>query len=52
MEARGNLNTYGAQGLNFVRSSLNYGPLASLIRSIFGWWEVKRGGFNEGNQYN
>ncbi|THU82609.1 concanavalin A-like lectin/glucanase [Dendrothele bispora CBS 962.96] len=48
MEARGNLNTYGAQGLNFVRSSLNYGPLDSLITFIFGWWEVKRGGFNEG----
>ncbi|KAK7472065.1 hypothetical protein VKT23_000179 [Stygiomarasmius scandens] len=47
MEARGNLNTYGAQGLNFVRSSLNYGPIASLITFIFGWWEVKRGGFNE-----
>ncbi|KAK7467309.1 hypothetical protein VKT23_004366 [Stygiomarasmius scandens] len=47
MEARGNLNTYGAQGLNFVRSSLNYGPLGSLITFIFGWWEVKRGGFNE-----
>ncbi|KAF5373843.1 hypothetical protein D9758_000696 [Tetrapyrgos nigripes] len=47
MEARGNLNSYGAQGVNFVRSSLNYGPMASLITQIFGWWQTKRGGYNQ-----
>lgn len=28
MEARGNLPSYPAQGSNYVRSSLNYGPFA------------------------
>ncbi|KAF8911326.1 concanavalin A-like lectin/glucanase domain-containing protein [Mucidula mucida] len=48
MEARGNGPDYGAQGYNFVRASLNYGPMASLITKIYGWWQVKRGGYNEG----
>ena len=29
MEARGNLPTYPAQGSNYVRSSMNYGPFPS-----------------------
>ncbi|KAH9950815.1 concanavalin A-like lectin/glucanase domain-containing protein [Amylocystis lapponica] len=41
MEARGNDPTYGAQGVNYVRSSLNYGPLDTLITQIFGWWSMK-----------
>ncbi|KAJ3846374.1 glycoside hydrolase family 16 protein [Lentinula lateritia] len=47
MEARGNAPTYPAQGVNFVRASLNYAPLASLRTQIFGWWSMKQGGFNE-----
>ncbi|TFK47356.1 concanavalin A-like lectin/glucanase [Heliocybe sulcata] len=48
MEARGNSLNYGAQGVNFARSSLNYGPLASLQEKIFGWQSNKRQGFNAG----
>ncbi|KAJ3833485.1 concanavalin A-like lectin/glucanase [Lentinula raphanica] len=47
MEARGNDENYPAQGFNFVRSSLNYAPLQTLRTQIFGWWTMKRGGFNE-----
>lgn len=46
MEARGNGPEY-PQGYNYVRSSLNYGPIASLVTKIYGWWETKRGGYNE-----
>ena len=42
MEARGNKNTYGAQGNNFVRSSLNWGPLDSALATAFGWQTKKR----------
>jgi beta-glucanase (GH16 family) len=42
MEARGNAQSYAAQGVNFVRSSLNYGPLAGLQTHIVGWWQEKR----------
>lgn len=48
MEARGNAPTYPAQGVNFVRASLNYAPLETLSTQIFGWWSMKQGGFNEG----
>lgn len=37
IEARGNGPTYPAQGSNFVRSSLNYGPLPTVFNQIFGW---------------
>lgn len=37
MEARGNGPTYPAQGSNFVRSSLNYGPFPALLNQIYGW---------------
>jgi hypothetical protein len=47
MEARGNDASYPAQGFNFVRSSLNYAPLLTLHTEIFGWWSMKRGGFNQ-----
>ncbi|KAF9075488.1 concanavalin A-like lectin/glucanase domain-containing protein [Rhodocollybia butyracea] len=47
MEARGNDASYPAQGFNFVRSSLNYSPLQTLLTEMFGWWSMKRGGFNE-----
>ncbi|KAL4080064.1 glycoside hydrolase family 16 protein [Scleroderma yunnanense] len=57
MEARGNSPSYPAQGSNYVRSSLNYGPFASgttpiattsgsttanLMNSIYGWISSKR----------
>jgi len=47
MESRGNDASYPAQGFNFVRSSLNYAPLQTLLTEMFGWWSMKRGGFNE-----
>ena len=37
MEARGNGPTYPAQGSNYVRSTLNYGPLPTVFNQIFGW---------------
>jgi len=62
MEARGNLPSYPAQGSNYVRSSLNYGPFAggstpisegtsttaNLLKSIYGWVSTKRGNFATG----
>ncbi|KAF9075383.1 concanavalin A-like lectin/glucanase domain-containing protein [Rhodocollybia butyracea] len=44
MEARGNGINYPAQGVNYVRSSLNYAPMASLLSqsTLFGWWDTKR----------
>ena len=38
IEARGNGPTYPAQGSNFVRSSLNYGPLPTVLNQIYGWF--------------
>ncbi|OCH85998.1 concanavalin A-like lectin/glucanase [Obba rivulosa] len=46
MEARGNGPSYTAQGVNFVRSSLNYGVLATLETQIFGWWSQKQKGYD------
>lgn len=48
MEARGNGITYPAQGSNFVRSSLAYGPLAQLAKFIFGWQSDKRLSYADG----
>jgi hypothetical protein len=48
MEARGNRPSYPGQGSNYVRSTLNYGPLASLVTSLYGWYGEKRGGFERG----
>lgn len=42
MEARGNAPIYPNGGNNVIRSTLNYGPLPSLIKSLFGWQEFKR----------
>lgn len=42
MEARGNGPTYGAQGNNFVRSTLNYGIFQTLQTHIIGWWQEKQ----------
>jgi beta-glucanase (GH16 family) len=42
MEARGNAPSYPNGGNNVIRSTLNYGPLKTLVKSIFGWQEFKR----------
>lgn len=42
MEARGNDASYPAQGDNFVRSSLNWGPLAQISARFFGWQSMKQ----------
>lgn len=42
MEARGNDASYPAQGNNFVRSSLNWGPLPSVTAMFFGWQSMKQ----------
>jgi beta-glucanase (GH16 family) len=47
VEARGNGPTYPAQGSNFVRSSLNYGPLPSVLNQIYGWFSLKRSSLDQ-----
>ena len=47
MESRGNGLSYPAQGSNFVRSSLNYGVLATVLTHIFGWWSQKRESYDQ-----
>jgi hypothetical protein len=42
MEARGNSPSYPAQGVNFIRSTLSWGPLPSLTSRLFGWQSLKR----------
>ena len=42
MEARGNGPSYPAQGTNFVRSSLNWGPLPAVTARAFGWQSQKQ----------
>jgi hypothetical protein len=41
MEARGNGISY-AQGINFVRSTLTWGPMESLIARSYGWQSMKQ----------
>ena len=48
MEARGNDVSYPAQGVDFVRSSLNYGVLNTLQTHIFGWWSSRRDPYDKG----
>ncbi|EIW76065.1 glycoside hydrolase family 16 protein [Coniophora puteana RWD-64-598 SS2] len=49
MEARGNLPSYPAQGSNYVRSSLNYGPFsAANTPTLYGWVTTKRGNYADG----
>lgn len=47
MEARGNGIEYPAQGVNFVRSSLNYGPISAVLAKIYGWQSTKRVGYDQ-----
>ncbi|EIM84966.1 glycoside hydrolase family 16 protein [Stereum hirsutum FP-91666 SS1] len=50
MEARGNGPSYPAQGTNYVRGSLNWGPVTWLnaVSKTFGWWTVRRASFDQG----
>ncbi|KAI9068988.1 glycoside hydrolase family 16 protein [Trametes sanguinea] len=47
MEARGNAPSYPAQGVNYVRSSLNYGVLQSVQTHLFGWWSQKQSSYDK-----
>ncbi|OSX63056.1 glycoside hydrolase family 16 protein [Postia placenta MAD-698-R-SB12] len=50
MESRGNGVDYSAQGVNYVRSSLNWGPLSFLngVAKTYGWWTNRRSTFADG----
>jgi len=48
MEARGNAPSYPGQGINFVRSSLNWGPLSNVVARLFGWQSLKRTNYAQG----
>ena len=49
MESRGNDRSYAAQGRDFVRSSLNWGPLTWLneVSKTFGWWNSRRRSYDQ-----
>ncbi|KAI0631806.1 concanavalin A-like lectin/glucanase [Trametes polyzona] len=50
MEARGNGPDYPAQGIDYVRGSLNWGPFTWLngVSKTFGWWTNRRKTFADG----
>jgi len=48
MEARGNGPSYPAQGTNFVRSTIQYGPFSALVKLLYGWYGLKRTSFDKG----
>jgi hypothetical protein len=50
MEARGNGPSYPFQGTNYVRASLNWGPVTWLneVFRTYGWWVMKRGSYDTG----
>ncbi|PPQ99378.1 hypothetical protein CVT24_009208 [Panaeolus cyanescens] len=49
MEARGNGPSYPKQGSDFVRGSLNWGPLTWLngVYKTTGWWRLRRGTYDQ-----
>lgn len=49
MESRGNDRSYEAQGRDFVRASLNWGPLTWLneVSKTFGWWNSRRRSYDQ-----
>ncbi|KAI0052837.1 glycoside hydrolase family 16 protein [Auriscalpium vulgare] len=49
MESRGNSPSYPAQGINYVRGSLNWGPLTWLnaVAKTYGWWTVRRSSYGD-----
>ncbi|KAJ7266757.1 concanavalin A-like lectin/glucanase domain-containing protein [Mycena rebaudengoi] len=50
MEARGNGPRYPKQGIDYVRSSLNWGPTTFLnaVSKTYGAWPWRRGRFDDG----
>lgn len=48
MQARGNGPSYTAQGSNYVRSILTYGPLSNLLAKSYGWQNVKQTSYDQG----
>ncbi|KAJ7245475.1 GH16 beta-1,3-glucan recognition protein [Mycena rebaudengoi] len=50
MEARGNAPSYPRQGVNYVRSSLNWGPTTFLnaVAKTYNYWPWRRGRFDDG----
>ncbi|EJD07749.1 uncharacterized protein FOMMEDRAFT_116159 [Fomitiporia mediterranea MF3/22] len=48
VEARGNSASYPRQGNNFVRGSLNWGPLDTVVANAFGWQFQKRSTYSSG----
>lgn len=48
MQARGNGPSYTAQGSNYVRSILTYGPLSNLLAKSYGWQDVKQTSYDQG----
>ncbi len=49
MESRGNGMSYPQQGSNYVRSSLNWGPLSWLneVSKTFGFWSMRRSSYSD-----
>ncbi|KIJ67349.1 glycoside hydrolase family 16 protein [Hydnomerulius pinastri MD-312] len=49
MESRGNGRSYPNQGIDYVRGSLNWGPLSFLnaVYKTFGWWTQRRTDYGE-----
>jgi len=49
MESRGNGPDYSAQGVNYVRGSLNWGPLTWLnaVAKTYGWWTERRDSYDK-----
>ncbi|KAJ7758801.1 GH16 beta-1,3-glucan recognition protein, partial [Mycena maculata] len=47
--ARGNAPSYPKQGVNYVRSSLNWGPAPFLnaVAKTYGWWTQRRGRYDD-----
>ncbi|KAJ7182620.1 glycoside hydrolase family 16 protein [Mycena crocata] len=48
MEARGNSPAYEGQGSNYVRSTVQYGPMDSVLARLYGWYGLKRTSFDKG----
>ncbi|KAI6145030.1 glycoside hydrolase family 16 protein [Pisolithus tinctorius] len=49
MESRGNGRDYPDQGIDYVRGSLNWGPLSFInaVYKTFGWWTQRRTDYGE-----
>ncbi|EGN97386.1 glycoside hydrolase family 16 protein, partial [Serpula lacrymans var. lacrymans S7.3] len=49
MESRGNPSSYPDQGINYVRGSLNWGPISFLnaVYKTFGWWTQRRADYGQ-----